>query len=179
MTKREFILAEWKNIAGDSVGAADLEAIQIAVQKQLRQELSPAAIARILADEGVRLRHPEVLECDARWRAKHCEEPAVIQELRTVALLEAPRTLRELETRRRQLAAEANSGGARLTETVRQIREERMFVARSQAVDERTRSEARELAEWLRIWLSSPQLFADWLELRLNSPGFKQQFGRD
>ena len=66
MTKREFILAEWKNIAGDSVGAADLEAIQIAVQKQLRQELSPAAIARILADEGVRLRHPEVLECDAR-----------------------------------------------------------------------------------------------------------------
>jgi len=179
VTKQELILAEWKSIAGESVGVAELEAIQAAVRSQLNQEVSPAAIARILADEGVRLRHPEVLECDARWRAKHCEEPAVIQELRTVTLLEAPRTLQELESLRRKLVADANSGGARLTETVRQIREERMFVAHRQTLDKKTRNEARELAEWLGIWLRSPELFADWLELRLNAPGFKKQFGRD
>ncbi len=177
--KQGLILAEWKAIAGYSVGATELEAIQTAIRDKSGQELSPAAIARVLADAGAPLRHPEVIECDARWREQHCEEPAVIQELRTVSLLDAPRTLRDLEALRLTLAPDTRSGVSRLTESVKAIREERMFVARSQTVAGKTRAESQELADWLGIWLRSPQLFADWLELRLQSPGFRQQFGRD
>src|SRR6266508_2157384 len=36
-------------------------------------EESPAAIARVLADEGAELRHPEVIELDARWREAKIE----------------------------------------------------------------------------------------------------------
>src|SRR5260221_153051 len=74
-TKRALIIAVWESLDGTMVGEAELCEIQLAVRKQLGPgaEMSPAAIARVLADEGAELRHPEVIEFDARWREAKIE----------------------------------------------------------------------------------------------------------
>src|ERR1700704_5519155 len=70
-TKRELIVTAWDDLGRIKVGASELRKIQSAVRDQFGAGAveSPAAIARVLADEGAELRHPEVIELDARWRA--------------------------------------------------------------------------------------------------------------
>jgi len=41
------------------------------------------------------------------------------------------------------------------------------------------REEKREIANWFRVWLEVPDLFADWIDLRKQSPEFRQRFGAD
>ena len=38
------------------------------------------------------------------------------------------------------------------------------------------REEKREIASWFRVWLEAPELFADWLDLRKESPEFRRRF---
>ena len=52
------------------VGASELGLIEDAVTERFGSAMSPASIARILADHGARLGHPEILQADARWREK-------------------------------------------------------------------------------------------------------------
>jgi hypothetical protein len=39
------------------------------------------------------------------------------------------------------------------------------------------REEKKEIAEWFRIWLETPDAFFDWLEVRKASPEFSEKFG--
>ena len=178
VTKQEFIVEAWEALDCESVGVKELEDIQRAVREKFGLEESPAAIARMLADEGAVLRHPEVLECDAQWREEDSQEPDTIRALRTTALAGAANTMKNLQGLRGTLTQASNQSELhRLMESVRQIRQDQLLVAQSKVIDEKARMEACELAEWLGVWLGSPHLFNDWLELRLNSPGFRRQFG--
>lgn len=175
--KRELMIEVWEALDCESVGAKEIEDIQRVVQEKLGVRESPAAIARTVADEGAVLRHPEVLECDARWREEAYQELDAIRALRTASPAEGANAMNDLERLRRTLTqASRESEIRRLMESVRQIREDRLLVAQSKVVDEKTRREACELAEWLGVWLSTPDLFRDWLDLRLNSPGFRRHF---
>ncbi len=33
-----------------------------------------------------------------------------------------------------------------------------------------------EIAEWFTVWLQTPEIFDDWLELRRRSANFREQF---
>ena len=70
-TKRDLIIEVWEALDCESVGARELEQIQRVLSETLGAGAieSPAAIAREVADEGAALRHPEVFECDWKWRA--------------------------------------------------------------------------------------------------------------
>jgi hypothetical protein len=70
MSRDEFIVEVWEGIGKEVVGADELIAIQNAVVEKFGSSAipSPALIARVLADQGVRLRHPEILQADSRWR---------------------------------------------------------------------------------------------------------------
>jgi len=35
----------------------------------------------------------------------------------------------------------------------------------------------KEIAEWLRVWLETPAIFAQWMELRKQSKAFRTRFG--
>ena len=65
-TKRDLIIEVWEALDCESVGARELEQIQRVLSETLGAGAieSPAAIARVVADEGAALRHPEVFECD-------------------------------------------------------------------------------------------------------------------
>jgi hypothetical protein len=70
---RELIIECWQQLDREFLGASELQEIQRSVQAS-GLELAPSLIARTLADVGVRLRHPEVIDCDALWRAQQFTE---------------------------------------------------------------------------------------------------------
>jgi hypothetical protein len=50
------------------------------------------------------------------------------------------------------------------------------MIARNRKVDARKRSEKEEIASWFRIWLETPDVFFDWLDVRKQSPEFQNKF---
>jgi hypothetical protein len=165
------------------LGARELSTIQAELEGRFGQSAvnSPAAIARVLADEGAELRHPEVIECDAAWRAERirAEEqalsennpPAIVEAL---TLARAEKLIEELEKRRIQ-------SDATETQSIRSIaieaREAAHRHARRKTLDQLRRAEQQEIAEWLGVWIKTPSLFADWLDLRRRSADFRRKFG--
>src|ERR1700692_2557753 len=72
-TKRDLIIEVWEDLDCESVGARELEQIQQALHDHFGTGAreSPASIARVVADEGAALRHPEVFDCDFKWREEN------------------------------------------------------------------------------------------------------------
>ena len=129
--------------------------------------VSPATIARIVADEGAELRHPEVLNCDSKWRAAHLSAAGSENDLSFLDLEAATASMHTLVKRWRAVEKNGDTAQlAQLREVVLHAKVEAQRVARSKIMDEKKRAEAREIVQWLTIWLGQPALFADWLALR-------------
>src|ERR1700737_2132314 len=75
ISRRDLIVSEWRRLGAASIGTDELLRIQQAIGEAFGENCveSPATIARELAQEGAELRHPEIIECDARWRESQCE----------------------------------------------------------------------------------------------------------
>jgi hypothetical protein len=174
-TKQDLIVEVWEHLDCESVGADELEQIQREIGDQFGRGAieSPAAIARTLADEGAVLRHPEILICDTRWRESRVAEQ---DHLDFSTLQTAQESIQKLELARQK---EEGSGqdAQKITEMALQIKKQVQLRARSKIVDGRERMLAKEIAQWLTVWLTQPDLFEDWLSLRLRSPEFVEKFG--
>lgn len=177
-TKQELVLATWEALDCESVGAPELEQIQRAVAQHFGDGAveSPAALARIVADEGAHLRYPEVLEFDARWRERNLSE-STAGKSSFATFAEAVESLRALENLRRELSNNQDQKRLRdLRDAVLKSKQDRALVAASVVLSEAERAEAKEIAGWLGVWLRTPELFADWLDLRRSSPQFRKRF---
>ncbi len=177
-TKRDLIIEVWEALDCESVGARELEQIQQVLREELGSGAieSPASIARVVADEGAALRHPEVFECDLKWReGKLANTP---DELDFSSLKAALESFAVVERRRREMEEQKDTAGLqRLREVVAGARQDALLVARSKVISDSQRMEAKEISEWLRLWLVAPELFRDWLDLRMRSAEFKKNFG--
>lgn len=177
--KDELIIEVWEWLDCESIGAAELQAIADVVREHYGAGAldSPARTARLLADEGAELRHAEILELDVLWRTRDKYAPMLRNLLKFSTLAEAAHTLREMENLRQHFLAEDDQlGWARLRELAQTGRSRAQMIAGNVKVAETKRAEKEEIAEWFRIWLSAPDLFPDWLELRRATPAFKAQF---
>ena len=176
-TKRDLIIEVWETLDCESVGARELEQIQQVLDEELGLGAveSPGSIARVVADEGAALRHPEVFECDLKWRQEKLSlTPNSLDFSSLETTLEA---FGEIEVQRRELAEKEDDGGLqRLRELITIARQQSLLVARSKIVAEAQREEAKETSEWLRVWLVAPELFRDWVELRMRSAEFRAKF---
>src|SRR5262249_60497663 len=77
---RKLILDTWLDAGAGPVTGRMLRKIQSALkQTGVQTPFSPASIARLLADEGAELRHPDVIEADAAWREADLK-PAIDEE---------------------------------------------------------------------------------------------------
>jgi hypothetical protein len=194
-TVRDLIIEVWEALDCESVGARELEEIQKALREKFGEGavISPAAIARAVADEGAALRHPEVFNCDLKWRIQEIERGSLQGGLSFNDLSSAFQSVVKIEEKRLQLQAELRSGpgetGKRKRETnnkgtgskelrdiVTAVREELLLRARSKILQEDQRQQAKEISEWLRVWLQAPELFSDWLDLRQRAPEFLKKF---
>lgn len=178
-TKHDLIIEVWEYLDCESVGARELEQIQQALGEKFGAGAlaSPASIARIVADEGAVLRHPEVFECDVKWREENLQKSAFRDELDFADLSLAFASVVKLEEKRLQLQLGNDDTGLKeLRELVMAVRKDLLVRARSKILEEAEREQQKEILHWLTVWLQSPEPFSDWLDLRRHSPDFNQKF---
>jgi len=162
-TRELLIIDAWKPLDKEVVGASELESIRETIVNRFEADVSPASIARALADHGVRLGHPEILQADVRWRESNL---FFTPEDLTLNTLEGATALMDkIESLRRQLEKPRVE---QLYQQVRQFKSELELIPTSLA---------QELAQWLTIWLQNPQIFSEWLDLRRATAEFRERFG--
>ena len=174
--KQELILEVWEALDCESVGGRELEQIQEVLQQRFGEggQESPAAIARAVADEGAVLRHPEVLECDRVWRLRQLALHPYEQQLN---FSDFDKAIASFEVLREIQQGIGDSNGLKgLRDVVSHARQDTLLLARSRILGTTERERAKEISQWLTVWIQSPQLFSDWLELRLRSPEFRNKF---
>jgi hypothetical protein len=165
-TKDQLILDVWNKTGSDLVGASDLDLIQQALSERFGSGSSPALIARVLADHGARLGHPEILQTDTRWRERqHLFTP---DDLAFDSITAAFTFIEKLQQAHDQ---------PQLGQSVQQIKHELDLLAGMPSVPASTRAVAREAAQWLTVWLQNPQIFPEWLDLRRSTNEFQELFG--
>jgi hypothetical protein len=184
--KRGLIIEVWASLGSTMVGESELSEIQLSVRAAFGQgaDMSPAAIARVLADEGAELRHPEVIEFDARWREAKIEKDLGqlkgLDELLTgkpLRLKRAEALIKKLQKLRRRAEDSGDQVALIQARTLAiSSRERAELLAKDRQLSQRERAEQTEIAEWLKVWIQTPGLFADWLELRRRSPEFQKKF---
>lgn len=173
-TKDELMIEVWEELDCESVGANEIMAIEEAVRERFGPSAldSPMVIARLLADEGADLRHSEVM---ALWVERNSDRQydAVFRNvLQLSGFSQALSTIRNLDNLRRKFKADGDKEGLRLIrETALRGRRE-LNASRG----EMTVSIAMEISQWLSVWLQTPELFADWVDLRRRSLEFIERF---
>ena len=186
LNRRDLIVEVWNRLGCPAVGEAELREIHQSIRKQSVPEgkESPAAIARVLADEGAELRHPEVIEFDARWREAQIKADVAkfngLEDFLTgepLRLNKAEALIKALEKLRK---ASERSGDQIALEQAREMvinaRQLAESLVKDRTLDPMERTEQAELAEWLKVWIQTPNLFEDWIELRRRSPDFCKKF---
>jgi hypothetical protein len=170
--KRELTIAVLEQLDCESVGAVELQTIQDSLREVFGDGAvdSPAAIARVLADEGANLRHPEILECDVRWRLQQVSSDEFDFGNLDVT---ADRLTRLAEQSEEMDSTEE----VRLREQIDSWLREAELLSSSKVISESEKAMAQEIRSWLGIWLQNPQIFSDWLSLRLRAPEFLEKFG--
>jgi hypothetical protein len=178
VNKQELILEVWEALDCESVGSRELEQIQVVLQERFGEggQESPAAIARVVADEGAVLRHPEVFECDTNWRLRKLRSQSYEQQLDFSDFDKAVASFRLLDKAQSEVSNQNGPAANRLREVVLNARLNTVMVSRSKILLAEERERAKEISQWFTVWLQSPQLFADWLELRLRSTEFRNKF---
>ena len=184
-SQQEVILKCWRELGEPVVDAGVLRQIheQTAANLGTGQAVSPATIARAIADAGGELHHPDVLDADTEWRAAFVADQTrdfgrldILTSGAPLTLETAEEVLSLLEEHRRQYEHQGDKNEpARLRTIAAEARRHAELLARK-ASDKSISAEQSEVAEWLAVWLQTPQLFSDWLELRRRSEEFRSTF---
>lgn len=179
MITRQFILEVWERMETDTLGVAELTRIQEAIAETLSPDsrdviqISPASIARILADEGARLRHPEILEADVRWRESQ-EMISLPGELNDSSLFQQVFSFLE-KTQRGEFENKA-SARKHVRQMALKLKSEFELLAAHR--NDLEGEIFREFSQWLKVFLETPEIARDWLALRIETPEYKDLIRR-
>ena len=89
--------------------------------------------------------------------------------------VEAEKSIRNLEKLCRKYMEASDKKGVEYCRRIALLGRRRSeFISRNKRVSLQKRLEKREIAEWFRIWLETPDLFEDWLALRKKTEEFKK-----
>jgi hypothetical protein len=129
-------------------------------------------IADVLADIGLKVHITEQEEAEDHFE----EEFEDILHFKSLQDAEVSLTRLDELMRRFQLHGE-KAAVERVLEVGRLGKRRAEMISRNRKVDARKREEKKEIGEWFRIWLETPDAFFDWLDVRRASPEFKEKFG--
>ena len=170
-TKHDLMIEVWEKLDCESIGSGEIEAVEQAVREVFGEAAveSPMKIARLLADEGAELRHSEIMDLHVR----RFEAKPYTAEFRNILKLGSFRqtlsSLRNLDNLIKKFLSEGDKNGVRLVRE-RVIEAKKKFNSTPMEL---------EIAEWLTIWLQTPDAFEMWVSLRQRSVDFKNKFGDD
>jgi len=179
-TKNDLIIEVWEKLDCESVGAKEIEAIELVVREKFGNSAvdSPMIIARLLADEGAYLRHSEIMELDVKRRLESPYDAMFRNILKFSDFKQTLISIRRLENLRRKFQSENDKEGLRLVrETALKGKHRAQMIAGNEKIDVKKRAEKKEIVEWFTLWLGSPEIFENWILLRQNSQDFKEKFG--
>jgi hypothetical protein len=180
-TKTDLIVEVWEKLDCESIGAAEIEAIELVVRERYGFSAveSPMIIARLLADEGAELRHAEIMELDVARRLESPYDAMFRNILKFSDFRQTLLSIRQLENLRKKFVAENDREGLRqMREIALKGKNRALMIAKNERVAPEKRAEKQEIAEWFTIWLQSPEVFENWIILRQNSPDFRERFER-
>src|SRR5258708_4735469 len=150
-TRQELTIEVWVGLGRAAAGENELREIQRAIAKRFGEGAvdSPAAIARLLADEGAELRHPEIIEFDARWREAQIEKDATdfsvferFDAAKPLRLKQADVLIKTLEKLRKKLERAGNAQALRsLRDEAVSARQTVHSLAKSEKIKGRVRGE--------------------------------------
>ena len=179
-TKPDLIIEVWERLDCESVGAKEIIEIEKAVEERFGKQAVeyPMRIARQLADEGAELRHAEIMELDVERRLDLPYDAMFRNILRLTDLRTALASLRNLENLRRKFVKDSDKEGLRLVrETALEGKQRALETAQFNLDRGRDPRPFSEMAEWITLWLQSPELFESWITLRIRSNDFVTRFG--
>jgi hypothetical protein len=178
-TKTDLIIEVWEALDCESVGAKEI----LAIEKEVRERFGESAVdmpmktARLLADEGAELRHAEILRLDVERRSESPYDAMFRNILKFSDFKQALISIRQLENLRRKFLRENDRQGLRMVREIALKGKNRaLMISKNEKVDARKRAEKAEIAEWFTLWLQSPEIFENWIELRRKSKDFTEKF---
>ena len=129
-------------------------------------------ISEVLKSLGWKVQLSEREEAEERFE----EEFEDILHFKTLQDAEVSITRLDELLRRFQAHGEKAAAG-RVLEIARLGKRRAEMISHNRKVESRKREEKKEIAEWFRIWLETPDAFFDWLEIRKAAPDFRAHFG--
>ncbi len=178
-TKNELIVQVWRSLKRETVGAEELKVIELALRERFGDGAveMPMKIARVLADAGAKLKYPEIMDLDFQRRSQSVQELIFSAIHGFDSMEDAITSIKNLENLRKEFIREKNKKGLNLlTQIIAQTRQRILFDLKEKRSSIGKFEEKHEIAEWLRIYLESPDLFEKWIELRFLSDEFREKF---
>jgi len=175
-SKKQLILSLRQEKGLQRAGEQEVREIQAEIRRRLGTEKPPSLsyIARILREAGIPVDYQD------RFADPPMREPYATQLhgiLHFHDLASAEESLRKLDAVYRQYREAADREGTMLVRAlVLKGKQRAASLGSSPRVRPEKRQEKQEIARWFRVWLETPDLFFDWLELRKQSEEFQQMF---
>ena len=173
-TKKDLILEAARQLGLQKWTTAEIE--------QLRRKLitdhgeagksSNEYIAEVLKSMGWKVQLSEREEAEERFE----EEFEDILHFKTLQDAEVSLTRLDELLRRFQMHGEM-AAVERVLEIARLGKRRAEMISHNRKVEPLKREEKKEISEWFRIWLETPEAFFDWLEIRKSSSDFREKFG--
>ncbi|MGD0128829.1 MAG: hypothetical protein ABSF46_26040 [Terriglobia bacterium] len=173
-TKKQIILEYCRAKALKRIGLTEIRALENELRARLGSRTSPSYIAGVLRAAGKQVEYYD------RFADAPIEEPYASRlrdalEFHDLASAEA--SLRKLDAVYREYTDARDRAGVRWVLILLQKGKLRASsLAANPRVSPEKRAEKAEIAMWFRIWLETPNLFFDWLELRKASEEFRRLF---
>jgi hypothetical protein len=171
-----------KNLILETARALNVQVWTTAEVDQLRRKLiadhgeagktGNEYISEVLKAAGMRVQLTEREEAEDRFE----EEFEDILHFKTLQDAEVSLTRLDELMRRFQEHGE-KAAVERVLEIARLGKRRAEMIARNRKVEAKKRDEKKEISEWFRIWLETPEAFFDWMEVRKASPEFRDKFG--
>jgi hypothetical protein len=175
-SKKQLILECCQAQGFDRVGTEEIRAIGNELRRRLgpSQKISPSYIAAVLRAAGKRVDYED------RYADPAMEEPYASRLkglLQFHDLASAEASLRKLDAAYREFREVADRVGTSLVRAlVLKGKQRAESLASSPRVSPGKRREKQEIARWFGVWLETPDLIQDWLEIRKSSEEFRRMF---
>jgi hypothetical protein len=178
-SKKEMVLEIYDREAMGEVTAREIAIINQGLIAEFGEggAMTPAEIARVLVDEDLPVRFEQIFRMSTpTGKYENLFEGLALNK----TLAQAEESLERIDKLYRKFQRMGDRTGMRLARQTA-LRAKRNALALSQSPDftGQSRLEQREIADWFTIWLQTPDLFAQWLELRKATPNFKKAFKED
>jgi hypothetical protein len=175
-TKQQLVLEIYDREAMGEVTAAEIEIINQALIAEYGEggAMEPAEIASILNQEELPIRFDQIFRMDSPTE----KYERIFRGLNACGnLKEAETTLRRIDELYGQFQQVGDKTGMRFArQAALRLKQQTAEPLQSQKLSELRRIELGEINQWATVWLQTPGLFPQWLELRKASAVYRSLF---